>query len=148
MRYPTMKLPILFLSILLGFAACTKQDTTPKYVEQVLYSGDSVRYNLDSLPARLEPPPGDYNDYYRLVQVYSNYTMTLDYTHIEEHGMSITYRGFIRYGNGTYDFKGWYRRRRSNGYIIPANKQVAVYRTVPYDPLMESGIWEEPSGSE
>jgi hypothetical protein len=142
-----MKYPLLSLLILLGLAACTKQDTSaPKYTEQILYSGDSVRYNLDSLPARLEAPPKDYNDYYRLVQVYSDYTMTLDYTHVEKYGMSVTYRGFIRYGNGTYDFKGWYRRRRSNGYIIPANKDVAVYRTVPYDQFMESGLWEEVAG--
>lgn|GEM_PF-6422636 len=141
-----MKWPLLSLLVLAGLAACTKQGApAPQYTEQVLYSGDSVRYSLDSLPAKLEPPPDDYSDYYGLVQVYSNYTMTVDYTHILDNGMSVTYRGFIRYGWGTYDFKGWYRRKISNGYIIPANKEVAVYRTVPYDQFMESGIWEDPN---
>lgn len=128
-----MKKLIIPLLIVVAFAACQKNTTYPKYVEQVLYSGDSVRYSLDSLPAQLPTAPEDYSDYYRLVQVYSNNTMTVDYSHVLENGLSVTYRMFVRYQNGGYDLKGWYRRQKTNGYIIPANKDVVIYRTVPYE---------------
>lgn len=133
----TMKKIIIPIILLIGFTQCKKQNATPKYVEKVLYAGDSVRYSLDSLPAQLPTAPPDYNDYYKLVQVYTNNTLVIDYTHILEGGMSVTYRGFVRYQSGTSDFKGWYRRRISNGYIIPANREVVIYRTVPYNGPMD-----------
>lgn len=128
-----MKKLILPLVILIGFTQCKKKEASPNYVEKVLYTGDSVRYNLDSLPALLPAAPPDYPDYYKVVQVYTNNTMTVDYTHNLEHGLSATFRMFVRYQNGSYDLKGWYRRQITNGYIIPANKEVVIYRTVPYN---------------
>ena len=128
-----MKKLILPFIILIGFTACHKQDTLPKYIEKVLYSGDSVRYNFDSLPAPIPVSPVDYSDYHKLVQVYTNNTLVIDFTHIQGKGISVTYRGFVRYKNGDTDFKGWYRRRVSNSYIIPANKKIVIYRSIPYN---------------
>ncbi len=125
---------LIVLIIFIGFTKCKKDDPSPKYVEKVLYSGDSVRYNFDSLPVPLPDAPPDYASYYKLVQVYTDYTVTVDYTHILDNGMSETFRCFVRYRNGTNKIQGWYRRRKVNGYIIPANREVAIYRTVPYNP--------------
>ncbi len=118
--------------LLMGFTQCQDHDASPKYVVKVLYSGDSVRYNFDSLPVSLPPPPPNYEDYYKLIHVYTNNTLTIDYTHILKHGKSETFRCFVRYKNGTKDINGWYKRRILNGYIIPANREVIVYHTTPY----------------
>ncbi len=124
---------LIVLVVFIGFTQCKKEDTSPQYVEKVLYSGDSVRYDFDSLPAPLPDAPPNYGSYYKLVQVYTNYTMTVDYTHILDNGLSETFRCFVRYRNGAYELQGWYKRRKVTGYIIPANREVVIYRTVPYN---------------
>lgn len=128
-----MKKLIIAFIILIGFTQCRKHDASPDYVEKVLYTGDSVRYNFDSLPAPLPAAPADYKDYFKVVHVYTNKTMIVDFTHILDRGMSATFRSFVRYNNDTYDLKGWYRQQIVNGYIIPANREVVVYHTVPYN---------------
>ncbi len=129
-----MKYLIPALIVLIGFSQCQRRDAEPQYETKVLYSGDSVRYNIDSLPASMPVFPTKYSDYYILVRVYTNNTMTIDLTHILKHGMSETFRGFVRYKeDGTTDFKGWYKRRITNGYIIPANKDVSIYHSIPYN---------------
>lgn len=127
-----MKKLILPFIILIGFTACQKQSVSPKYVVQDLYVGDSVRYNLDSLPVPLPVPPADYNTYNMLVQVYSNNTVILDYTHILGGGASVNYRMFIRYDGNNIIQQGWYRNRIIDSYIIPAHNEVAIYHTIPY----------------
>lgn len=128
-----MKKLMLPLIILIGVTACEKQGVSPKYVVETQYTGDSVKYNLDSLPVPLPAPPEDYSDYYMLVQVYTNNTVTFDYTHILGGGESVTYRMFIRYSGNNYYMEGWYRRRISNDYIIPAHNEVTIYHTIPYE---------------
>ncbi|TAN00269.1 MAG: hypothetical protein EPN39_04685 [Chitinophagaceae bacterium] len=128
-----MKKLILPFIILIGLAACEKRSISPKYVVGDKYTGDSVRYNFDSLPVPLPAPPEDYSDYNKLIQVYTNNTVTIDYTHIIGQGMSVTYRMFIRYIGDNYVQQGWYRRQISNDYIIPADSEVVIYRTVPYE---------------
>lgn len=124
---------LIFLIIGVGFTACRKEQTLPDDVRKVLYSGDSVRYNVDSLPAALPAPPQDHDDYYKLVQVYSNNTMVVDYTCLLDNGYSVTYRAFIRYSDGMKDdLKGWYRRRKITGFVIPVHKEVVIYHTIPY----------------
>lgn len=134
-----MKKLILPFIILIGFTACEKQSVSPKYVVENLYVGDSVRYNLDSLPVPLPTPPQDYNNYNILVQVYSNNTVVLDYTHILGEGLSVNYRMFIRYNGNNCVQEGWYGNRIGNDYIIPAHSEVAIYHTVPYQGTIGPG---------
>ena len=129
------KLVLVALAIGLGLVACDKETVKPGAAPHPdLYVGDSVRYSLDSLPVAMPEQPADYSDYYKLVQVYANNTVVIDLTHVFDNGVSVTYRAFVRYKEGEVDdLKGWYRRRKVTGFVIPNHKEVAIYRTTPYD---------------